>query len=127
VTGYAVLLMAGGQDVLAFKFDVSVNGLNWVFRIALFVLPALAFWLTRWLCLALQDRDREHFGSGVPTGFVRQSAGGGFSQEHRTLTVHQKYPLTIDRAPDPLEAADGSRRERLRAALSGWYYRDRVR
>jgi ubiquinol-cytochrome c reductase cytochrome b subunit len=124
-TGYAVLLMAGGQDVLAYWFDVSVNGLNWVLRVAFFVAPALAFWLTRWLCLALQARDRARFDSGVPTGFVSQSAQGGFEQEHVPLTAGQKYTLTMDRAPEPVVAADGSRRERVRAALSGWYYRDR--
>ncbi|MDH6139679.1 ubiquinol-cytochrome c reductase cytochrome b subunit [Kitasatospora sp. GP30] len=126
-TGYAVLLMAGGQDVLAYWFDISVNDLNWVLRVGLFVAPAAAFWLTRWLCLALQARDRKRFDSGVPTGFVRQSAAGGFEQDHVPLTSGQKFTLAMDRAPEPMAAADDSRRERLRAALSGWYYRDRVR
>ncbi|MCC9305581.1 cytochrome bc complex cytochrome b subunit [Kitasatospora sp. RB6PN24] len=126
-TAYAVLLMAGGQDVLAYQFDVSVNGVNWTLRIALFVLPLLAFWLTRWLCLALQARDRSRFDSGVPTGFVSQSVEGGYEQGHEELTVRQKYTLAMERAPEPMVAPGGPRRQRLRAALSEWYYRDRVR
>ncbi|GAA1947557.1 cytochrome b [Kitasatospora viridis] len=126
VTAYAVLLLAGAQDVLAYKFDVSVNTLNWTLRVGLFVLPALAFWLTRWLCLGLQSKDRGRVTGGRPTGFVRQSAAGGFEQDHEELTVQQKYALTQDRRPDPVGTADGSRRERLRSALSGWYFRDRV-
>ncbi|MFE9425486.1 cytochrome bc complex cytochrome b subunit [Kitasatospora sp. NPDC006697] len=126
VTAYGVLLLAGAQDVLAYKFEVSVNGLDWALRIALFVLPVLAFWLTRWLCLALQSRDRTRIADGRPTGEVRQTVEGGFEQDHEQLTERQAYSLTVGQRPAPVEAADGSRRERLRAALSDWYYRDRV-
>ncbi|GAA1220666.1 ubiquinol-cytochrome c reductase cytochrome b subunit [Kitasatospora nipponensis] len=128
LTGYAVLLLAGGQDVLALVFGVSVNALDWTLRVALFVAPVLAFWLTRWLCLALQARDRDRLRAGrQPTGFVRQSLSGGFEAEHEKVTDHQLYALTLHQRPTPLTAADASRRQRVRTALSNWYYRDRVR
>ncbi|WP_083976042.1 cytochrome bc1 complex cytochrome b subunit [Kitasatospora azatica] len=124
-TGYAVLLIAGGQDVIAYKFNVSVNALNWTLRIALFLAPLLAFWLTRWLCLALQSHDRARVSGGTPTGFVHQTPEGGFEQDHDPLTAQEKYTLTADQPPEPVEAADASRGERVRAAVSEWYYRDR--
>ncbi|PYC76836.1 ubiquinol-cytochrome c reductase cytochrome b subunit [Streptomyces tateyamensis] len=126
LTAYAVLLLAGAQDIVAYKFDTSVNTLNWTLRIALFVAPFLAFHLTRYLCLALQSRDRTRLTTGTPTGFVHQSVEGAFRQSHDPLTPSQKYTLTLDPPPAPLAPADPSRRERVRAALSDWYYRDRV-
>ncbi|MFE0462344.1 cytochrome bc complex cytochrome b subunit [Kitasatospora sp. NPDC058965] len=127
VTAYAVLLLAGAQDVLAYKFELSVDVLDWTLRVALFVAPALAFRLTRYLCLALQSRDRDRVARGTPTGFVDQSPEGGFHQGHTPLTPARTYVLTLDRPPDAVAPADTSRRERVRAALGDWYYRDRVR
>ncbi|MGF1430888.1 cytochrome bc1 complex cytochrome b subunit [Kitasatospora sp. LaBMicrA B282] len=127
LTAYAVLLMAGGQDVLALVFRVSVNGLDWTLRVALFVAPAVAFWLTRRICLALQDRDRRRFTAGsTPTGLVRQSVEGGYLGEREPLPLLQRHQLTLGDRPTPLPAVRDTRPERLRAALSRWYYRDRV-
>lgn len=127
VTAYAVLLMAGGQDVLALVFGLSVNQLDWTLQVALFVAPALAFWLTRRICLALQARDRDRFTAGsTPTGWVRQSVEGGYQGEREPLPVVRRYVLTRYDRPQPLTAANGSRAQRLRAALSRWFYRDRV-
>ncbi|MGP4092153.1 cytochrome bc1 complex cytochrome b subunit, partial [Streptomyces sp. KR55] len=43
ITFYAVLLVAGGNDVVALAFRISVNTLTWVLRVALVVAPVLAF------------------------------------------------------------------------------------
>ncbi|MDH6119904.1 ubiquinol-cytochrome c reductase cytochrome b subunit [Kitasatospora sp. GAS204A] len=127
VTAYAVLLLAGGQDVLALLSHFSVNQLDWILRVALFVGPALAFWLTRRICLALQAHDHDRFTAGsTPTGLVRQSVEGGYQGEREPLAVVDRYQLTLADRPEPVAAADGSRPERLRGALSRWFYRDRV-
>ena len=43
LTFYVVLLISGGNDLFAYKFDISLNAMTWVGRIALIVLPPLAY------------------------------------------------------------------------------------
>ncbi|MET9886635.1 ubiquinol-cytochrome c reductase cytochrome b subunit [Streptomyces sp. NPDC006430] len=130
---YAVLLVAGGQDIVAFVFDVSVSAVTWVLRAAFFVVPVAAFWLTRRLCLALQAQEAGRLAGGVESGLVRQDAGGGFHPEHRPLSADERYGLLVRERPQPRRApssAGGGRLRvlvnRSRAAIGSWYYRDRV-
>jgi len=53
---YTVLFVAGGNDVLATTFDLSVNRLVWLLRLALFIVPLLVAWATYRLCRELQRR-----------------------------------------------------------------------
>ncbi|MGI5347906.1 cytochrome b [Streptomyces sp. CA-250714] len=125
ITFYGILLLAGGNDVLAFTFDVSLNGLTWAFRVLLVVGPPLAFLLTKRLCLALQQRDAERVIEGEETSHVRQSVEGTFSADHEPLPQSEKFRLAAQRFPRPLDGeAAASRAARLRAALSRWYYQD---
>ncbi|MBO8193183.1 ubiquinol-cytochrome c reductase cytochrome b subunit [Streptomyces oryzae] len=125
VTFYGVLLLAGGNDVLARTFDVSLNALTWTFRVLLVVGPPLAFLLAKRLCLALQNRDAERVIEGEETSHVRQSVEGTFSADHEPLPQSEKFRLAAQRFPRPPEAdARAGRVARLRAALSHWYYKD---
>lgn len=125
---YAVLLVAGGNDVVAAVFEVSVEVLTWIFRIAVIVGPILAFLLTKRFCLALQAHDRQLLEEGEETGQVSQNVYGGIGESHRPLDTEQRYRRLVRDVPEPLEhpGERAPRRQRLRAALSAWYYRDRV-
>ena len=57
ITWFTVLGFAGSDDVLAVAFGLSVNGLVWTFRIALFVLPVIVGAITYKICQELRDRD----------------------------------------------------------------------
>ncbi|MFJ3205630.1 cytochrome bc complex cytochrome b subunit [Streptomyces sp. NPDC086989] len=134
LTAYAVLLLAGGQDVLAFVFDVPLRALTWTFRVALFVLPVLAFLVAGRLCLAAQARDRDLLEEGEETGEVRQSVEGGYHPGHRSLPSGMRYVLMARDLPQPLDPGTAPQEplrsrlnDRLRIALSRWYYRDAVR
>ncbi|MFI9491154.1 cytochrome bc complex cytochrome b subunit [Streptomyces halstedii] len=134
LTAYGVLLLAGGQDVIAFVFDVPVHALTWTFRVALFVLPVVAFWVTSRLCLALQAYERDLVENGEATGEVNQSVEGGYHPLHDRLPVEKRYVLLARDLPRPLEASADRRSparrrltERLRSSLSHWYYGPRVR
>ncbi|MET9417352.1 ubiquinol-cytochrome c reductase cytochrome b subunit [Streptomyces klenkii] len=130
VVFYAVLLAAGGNDVIAFSFRVSVNTLTWLFRIAVVLGPVLAFWVTRRICLALQAHDRRLLAEGRESGNVEQNVQGGLGEGHEALSAAQGYRLMVREVPEPLTAprprAELPRRQRLRLALSSWYYGDRV-
>lgn len=123
---YAVLLLAGGNDVLAVTFDLSLNALTWVFRVLLVLGPPAAFMVTKRLCLALQERDRQRLEEGDETGRVRQGVDGSFEPEHAALPAHERYPLVTRDVPRPAGGTGGRRRDRLRALLNGWYCRARV-
>lgn len=129
VVFYAVLLAAGGNDVIAYTFRISVEALTWFFRVAVIAGPVVGFFVTKRLCLALQDRDRELLVEGEETGQVVQSGYGALSETHRPLSPEHHYRLLVRDVPKPLPPpAEGTvpRRQRLRVALSEWYYRDHV-
>ncbi|MEU4728643.1 ubiquinol-cytochrome c reductase cytochrome b subunit [Streptomyces sp. NPDC023588] len=132
---YAVLLLAGAQDVLAFVFDVPLPELTWTLRAAFLAVPVAVFWLTRRLCLGLQDRERRLLTDGEASGLVVQGAEGGFRPQHRALTPGERYAVLARERPRPLapdgEAGGGGGRlgpllNKTRSALSRWYYRDGV-
>ncbi len=81
---FMVLFIAGGNDVIASRFDVSVNVITYVLRVAVFVLPVVSGLLTYRLCQELQARDP---GPGVPVEppgaerIVRTETGGYVDEE----------------------------------------------
>ncbi|HEX2298141.1 MAG TPA: ubiquinol-cytochrome c reductase cytochrome b subunit, partial [Pseudonocardiaceae bacterium] len=112
LTFYGVLLLAGGNDVVAYSFRISVNTLTWILRIALVVAPVLAFLVTRRLCHALMHREREVLAQGVATGEVRQTVEGGYETTHRPVTTVRpgapRPPLSPpDRSPGPRTGTPG--------------------
>ncbi|WP_051865420.1 ubiquinol-cytochrome c reductase cytochrome b subunit [Streptomyces griseus] len=125
---YAVLLMAGANDVIAAGFRISVEALTWIFRVAVIAGPVLAFLTTKRVCLAFQAHDRRVLEEGEETGNVSQNVNGGISDSHRPIDAGRRYRLLVRDMPQPLEhpGERAPRRHRLRARLSGWYYRDRV-
>ncbi|MGW3210139.1 cytochrome bc1 complex cytochrome b subunit [Streptomyces sp. NPDC001135] len=102
---YGVLLLAGGNDVIAQTFRISVNAITWVLRIALVVAPVLAFLVTRWLCRALAAAENERLAEGVPTGEIRQSVTGGYETDHEPVETFRpgapRRPLTGARTGTP--------------------------
>ncbi|MER7707129.1 cytochrome bc complex cytochrome b subunit [Kitasatospora sp. NPDC097605] len=125
---YVVLLVAGGQDVVALTLDVPVEALNRLLRVLVFVGPLVAFWLAKRLALALQAHERELLTKGEETGFVREAIEGGFGQDHEPLPRERRYTLMVRdvSAPLPVPGPGATRRERLRHRLSVWFHRDRV-
>ncbi|MEU2674338.1 ubiquinol-cytochrome c reductase cytochrome b subunit [Streptomyces sp. NPDC007164] len=128
VVFYAVLLMAGGNDVTALVFRVSVEALTWILRIALVAGPLIAYLVTKRVCLALQARERQLMRTGQETGQVEQNVYGAISESHRPLDVARRYRALVRDIPRPLAppVRRATRAARVRALLSRWYYRDRV-
>ncbi|WP_456112763.1 cytochrome bc1 complex cytochrome b subunit [Streptomyces niger] len=127
VTGYAVLLLAGGNDVVAHTFGISLNALTWVLRTALVVLPVVVFMVTKRVCIALREAELTRLAEGEETGRVRQTIAGGFEDEHRPVDAAERYKVLHGSRPAaaPLPVggrrADGARTGRVRSALSHWF------
>jgi ubiquinol-cytochrome c reductase cytochrome b subunit len=82
---YLVLWLSGGNDIIAAKFDISLNATTWVGRIGLIVVPPLAYLATYRLCLGLQRHDREVLEHGVETGIIKRLPSGEYVEVHQPL------------------------------------------
>ncbi|MFD1657723.1 cytochrome bc complex cytochrome b subunit [Streptomyces caeni] len=98
ITFYGVLLLAGGNDIIADTFKVSLNALTWILRVCLIAAPVLAFLLTRRLCHALLAEEQQRLSEGEESGEVRQTVEGGYESGHRPVTRFRpgapRKPLT---------------------------------
>ncbi len=112
---YVVLLLSGGNDVIAEKFDISLNAMTWIGRIGLIVLPPIVYVLTYRICLGLQQHDREVLEHGIETGVIRRLPHGEFIEVHQPLgpvDEHGHGSLQYGGAPVPkrMNQIGGARR-----------------
>lgn len=136
VTFYLVLWIAAGNDVIATVLHVPVNSITRFLQLGIFVLPPLAFWVTKRICLGLQLRDRDTVLHGRETGVVVVNIDGGFSELREPLSAYAVRELTAHpqpTLPDPGSATDARgipnpsyKRELRHAQLSRFYFADVV-
>jgi ubiquinol-cytochrome c reductase cytochrome b subunit len=132
LTFYTLLWINGGNDIIATNFDLSINTITWTIRVLLIVLPPIAFVITKRICLALQRRDRDRIMHGRETGVITRLPHGEFVEVHAPISPQERYALVAHETyrPAPLPVAEDengirnphSRKERLRAKLSNFYY-----
>jgi ubiquinol-cytochrome c reductase cytochrome b subunit len=134
LTFYMILVISGGNDIIASAFDLSINQITWAFRFLLFILPPLAFVLTKRICLGLQRRDNGKLLHGYETGRILRLPSGEFIEIHEPITEAEKAKLLAkaDVVPMQLPSAvddNGVRNPKAaksvaRAKLSQWFYSD---
>ena len=107
ITFYIVLMIAGGNDVIASIFRLSVNQMTYTLRTLLFVLPPVVFWATIRICKALQRSDEELLHHGIESGTIRRLPSGEFVEETVPLPVPHRIALTRVE-PDYAAITDGS-------------------
>jgi ubiquinol-cytochrome c reductase cytochrome b subunit len=95
---YIVLLVSGGNDIIADKFHISLNAMTWAGRVACLVLPPLAYYITHRIALGLQQHDREVLAHGVETGIIKRMPNGAFVEVHQPLA-----PVDEHGHPEELE------------------------
>ncbi|MFF3242531.1 cytochrome bc complex cytochrome b subunit [Streptomyces sp. NPDC002870] len=132
LTWYVILLIAGGNDMVAIFFHLSINHITWFARIAFFVGPVIAFIITKRICLGLQRRDRDKVLHGRETGIIKRLPHGEFVEIHEPLSPGQLHTLTSHQQYKPEEIGPTvdengverkvKRLEKLRAGLSKGYY-----
>ncbi|GAB3830556.1 ubiquinol-cytochrome c reductase cytochrome b subunit [Kribbella italica] len=136
VTFYAVLWLNSGNDILATRFSSSINTITWFCRIAVFVGPVVAFWITRRIAMSLQRADRDRLLHGRETGTIQRDPDGQYSEKHAAISTAEAYTLTTHEQPTPYQVGPATddngvettvrRRDRLRARLSAFYFADPV-
>ncbi|MGW0873733.1 cytochrome bc1 complex cytochrome b subunit [Streptomyces sp. NPDC002740] len=125
---YAVLLIGGGNDIVATHLHLSINAITWFVRVSVFVAPVVAFTVTKRICLGLQLRDRDKVLHGRETGTVKRLPHGEYVEVHEPLSQAQLFTLTQHEQRPPYEIGplvdhNGVRRpvtvsQRVRARLA---------
>jgi len=82
---YAVLLLSGGNDLIAKAFDISLNAMTYAGRVAMLLVPPLVYVVTYKICLGLQKHDREILEHGIETGIIKLLPNGEFIEIHQPL------------------------------------------
>ena len=98
ITFYMVLTLAAMNDIIAWKFHISLNATTWIGRIGMVVLPPLIFFLTYRWCVGLQRSDRAVLEHGVETGIIKRLPHGAYVELHQPLG-----PVDAHGHPIPLE------------------------
>jgi ubiquinol-cytochrome c reductase cytochrome b subunit len=80
-----ILLLSGGNDVIAYTFDISLNATTWAGRIGMLLLPPIAYYVTYRICLGLQRADRSILEHGIETGIIKRLPHGEFIDVHQPL------------------------------------------
>jgi ubiquinol-cytochrome c reductase cytochrome b subunit len=135
ITGYALLMIGGGNDLVATQFDVSLNAVTNVLRVAVFVGPVIAFLVTKRICIGLQRSDRDRMLHGAESGIIDRAPSGKYAERHRPISEGEAFALTQHEDPPALLPAtdtDGFsvkeiKREQRRRQATRFYFIDTLR
>jgi quinol---cytochrome-c reductase cytochrome b subunit len=136
LTFYIVLMIGGGNDIIAYNFDLSFNTMIRVLQVLLFVGPVVAFIVAKRMALSLQRRDRDLLLHGRETGRVLRLPSGEFLEIHepvdeeyraKILSKTDVEPLALPEAVDENGVANpAGRKDRRRSRWSRFFYADNV-
>jgi ubiquinol-cytochrome c reductase cytochrome b subunit len=136
MTFIGLMWMAGGNDIIAILFDLSINQITYFNRVAVFVGPAIAFFVAYRWCISLQRHDEQKLLHGYETGVIMRSPEGGYSEKHLPLPESQAYYLTARQRDEVYTVesdtdgngvvAPGSRAQKVRARLSAAMYANNI-
>lgn len=134
VTCFVMFMLAGGNDILATHFSLSLNTITRFMRVAVFVVPFIAYHVAKRACLWLQRRDEELVLHGSETGVLVRTADGSYYEPHEPIDHDAAFTLTQQQELNPLEVTDGrdargkkvkgKKVSKWRARLSRWFVGD---
>jgi ubiquinol-cytochrome c reductase cytochrome b subunit len=82
---YMVLTYSAMNDIIAYKFHISLNATTWMGRIGMVVVPPLVFFIAYRWAVALQRSDRAVLEHGVETGIITRLPHGAYIELHQPL------------------------------------------
>ncbi len=102
---YMVLSLSAMNDIIAYKFHISLNAMTWIGRIGMVVLPPFIYFITYRWAIGLQRSDRAVLEHGVETGIIRRLPHGAYIELHQPLGPVDDHghplPLEYQGAPVP--------------------------
>jgi ubiquinol-cytochrome c reductase cytochrome b subunit len=85
ISYFAIMLLAGGNDLIADHFHISLYATTWIFRCSFLILPPIVFWATRRICIGLQRKDLHSVEHGFETGRIVMLPHGEFIEVETAL------------------------------------------
>jgi ubiquinol-cytochrome c reductase cytochrome b subunit len=105
ISFYVVLTLSCVNDIIALKFDISLNATTWFGRIGVLLLPPIAYFVTYRFCIGLQRSDRAVLEHGIETGVIKRLPHGEYIEVHQPLGGVDEHghaiPLEYQGAPVP--------------------------
>ncbi len=98
---YAFLLFAGGNDIIAKTFHISLYYTTYAFRAGLLLGPPIAYYVTKRICFGLQQKDADDLHHGAESGTIKRLPHGEFIEVHQELTQRRMDILDPDRNNPP--------------------------
>lgn len=95
---YMLLTLCAMNDIIAFKFHISLNATTWIGRIGMVVLPAIVYYVAYRWAVGLQRSDRAVLEHGIETGIIKRLPHGAYIELHQPLG-----PVDEHGHPIPLE------------------------
>ncbi|MBU6264920.1 MAG: cytochrome bc complex cytochrome b subunit [Actinomycetales bacterium] len=131
VVFYAVLWAGAATDLLATNFKLSLNQVLTTMQILLIVGPIIAFIITKRICLSLQRKDQAIVLHGRETGRIIRMPHGEYIEVHEPLDKYELWKLVDFKDYKPTLARPNAEGKitvgaRLRAAVSRFYFEDRI-
>ena len=99
---YGILLAEGANDVLAYELQVPLYTITWIARVAIFVVPIGAYFVTKRICIGLQRKDAQIVAHGWESGIVRQMPDGEFVEIHTPASEEELAVLSSKVIPKAL-------------------------
>jgi ubiquinol-cytochrome c reductase cytochrome b subunit len=116
---YAFLLFAGGNDIIAKTFHISLYYTTYAFRLGLLFGPPVAYWATKRICYGLLAKDAEMLEHGYETGTIKRLPHGEFIEVHGELTENKRLILDPESQLTPEEVPEVERPTQRRAVGTG--------
>ena len=137
LTFYGLLWAQGGNDLIASTFDVNVFLITWFMRVAIFVVPPIAFVITKRICFGLQRRDRDKLLHGYESGIIKRLPDGKYYEQHEPIGAEERALLMArSQMPEPLPMPEkydengvrqkGYLLKKTQAKLSHFFYGERI-
>lgn len=136
ITVYGLLWAAGGNDIIAVKLGLSMEGITYFMRVGIFVIPVIVFIFVKRWCISLQRQDNATLLHGYETGVIMRSPEGGYTERHLPISEERAFTLTArDRdvvlnGSEPVDEngvkAPGGRLDGIRHRLSKALFADNV-
>jgi ubiquinol-cytochrome c reductase cytochrome b subunit len=94
---YGILWAEGANDVIADKLHIPLYTITWIARVAIFVVPIGAYFVTKRICLGLQRKDANTAAHGYESGIIRQMPDGEFVEIHTPASEEELAVLEAKR------------------------------
>ncbi|MGV0835345.1 cytochrome bc1 complex cytochrome b subunit [Mycolicibacterium thermoresistibile] len=105
ISFYLLMTLAAMNDIIAYKFQISLNATTWIGRIGMVVLPAIVYFIAYRWAVSLQRSDRAVLEHGVETGIIKRLPHGAYIELHQPLGPVDEHghplPLEYQGAPVP--------------------------